>query len=111
MPGGLCGQVYGQDDWPRSCYFGNGAQNMPRTRTEEEGAPETGGQSGDTQGLSDVAEVDSESVKELVEEGQYFEAAVVSGIENVPDADVSEVRTKQVPADDVPPDYLERDQE
>ena len=72
--------------------------------------PDTGGQSGDTQGLPGLATADSESVKELAEEGQYFEAAVVSGIENVPDADVAEVTTKQVPEDDVPQEYLERDQ-
>src|SRR5271165_1640342 len=45
----------------------------------------SGGQSGDTQGLSDVAETDSESVKELLEEGQSFEAEVVRGVENAPD--------------------------
>jgi len=59
------------------------------------------GQSGNTQGLSDIAEADSESVQELVEEGQSFEAEVIMGLENVPDADVSEVRTKQVRPDDV----------
>src|SRR3989442_11284318 len=37
---------------------------------------ETAGQSGDIQGLSHVAGVDSESVAELVEEGQAFEAGV-----------------------------------
>ncbi|HEY2018564.1 MAG TPA: hypothetical protein VGH38_33900 [Bryobacteraceae bacterium] len=73
--------------------------------------PETGGQSGDTQGLSDVAESDSESVKELAEEGQYFEAAVVSGIENAPDADEGGVKTREVPEDDVPGEYVERDPE
>jgi len=73
--------------------------------------PEEGGQSGDTQGLSGVAESDSESVKELAEEGQYFEAAVVSAIENAPDADAAEIRTREVPEDDVPPEYLERDQD
>ncbi len=74
------------------------------------GAETTAGQSGDTQGLSDVAGADSESVRELAEEGQYFEAAVISGIENVPDADVAEVTTTEVPEDDVPLEYLERDQ-
>src|SRR5882724_1437728 len=84
---------------------------LPGTADVDEGAgPDTGGQSGDTQGLSGLAGADSESVKELAEEGQYFEAALVSGIENVPDADVAEVRTKEVPEDDVPPEYLERDQ-
>ena len=78
---------------------------------EEKGlGPGSGGQSGDTQGLSDVAEASSESVTELVEEGQFFEAEVVDGIENAPDADVSRVRTKQVREDDVPPEYLDSDE-
>jgi hypothetical protein len=67
------------------------------------------GQSGDTQGLSDDAEAGSESVVELVEEGQAFEAEVISGVEDAPDADVAEVQTKQVPEDDVPIEYLEQD--
>jgi len=71
--------------------------------------PDTAGQSGDTQGLSNVAEADSQSVAELVEEGQFFEAAVIGGIEGAPDADVDEVRTNEVPEDDVPLEYLERD--
>jgi hypothetical protein len=71
--------------------------------------PGSAGQSGDTQGLSDVAEAGSESVEELVEEGQSFEAEVLSGVEDAPDADVAEVHTKQVPEDDVPSEYLTRD--
>jgi len=63
-------------------------------------------QSGDMQGISDEEDSNSESVKELLEEGQYYEASVVSGIENVPDADECEVHTKQVPEDDVPAEYL-----
>jgi len=70
---------------------------------------DSGGQSGDGQGLSEVAEGDSESVTELLEEGQAFEAAAVRGVENAPDADVSEVRTHEVPEDDVPQEYLDRD--
>ena len=69
----------------------------------------TGGQSGDTQGLSGVEETDSESVKELLEEGQSFEAEIVGGVENAPDADEGEVRTHQVPEDDVPEEYLDKD--
>ena len=79
--------------------------------SEEKPGPETGGQSGDTQGLSDVAEADSESVEELAEEGQFFEAALVSGVENAPDPDVAEVTTREMPEDDVPPEYLERDRD
>jgi hypothetical protein len=76
---------------------------------EKGGGTGSAGQSGDTQGLSDVAEAGSESVEELVEEGQSFEAEAIGGVEDAPDADVAEVHTKQVPEDDVPAEYLERD--
>jgi len=66
------------------------------------------GQSGDTQGLSNVEETDSESVEELVEEGQPYEAGAVAGIEDA-DASRGEVRTRQVLEDDVPREYLEND--
>jgi len=65
------------------------------------------GQSGDTQGLSAVPAVDSESVQELMEEGQAFEAEVLDGVENAPDADRSEVFTREVNEDDVPEEYRE----
>jgi hypothetical protein len=67
------------------------------------------GQSGDTQGISAAVRTDSESVEELLEEGQSFEAEVVTGVENAPEPDESEVRTKEVPEDDVPEEYRERD--
>jgi hypothetical protein len=73
------------------------------------GGSGTGGQSGDTQGLSGIAETDSESVKELLEEGQAYEAEVIEGVESVPDADRGEVRTHQVPEDDVPEEYRDED--
>ena len=69
----------------------------------------SGGQSGDTQGLSEKEDVDSESVEELAEEGQDFEAEVVSGVENAKDPDQGEVTTTEVPEDDVPPEYTDRD--
>jgi len=68
------------------------------------------GQSGDTQGLSNAQEADSESVEELVEEGQDFEAGVVSGVEDA-EANQREVRTRQVREDDVPLEYLDQDLE
>jgi hypothetical protein len=71
--------------------------------------PSAGGQSGDVQGLSESESADSESVSELAEEGQDYEAEVVSGVENAPDADRGEVKTHEVPEDDVPPEYLERE--
>ncbi len=69
----------------------------------------SGGQSGDLQGLSNLGGADSESVDELLEEGNAFEAEVVKGVEDVPDADEGEVRTHEVPEDDVPEEYLDGD--
>src|SRR5438270_12674999 len=69
----------------------------------------SGGQSGDTQGLSRRSYDDSESVEELLEEGQYAEAEAVSGVENARDADQGEVRTRQFPEDDVPEEYQNED--
>ena len=67
------------------------------------------GQAGDTQGISAAVRTDSESVEELLEEGQSFEAEVVAGVENAPEPDQGEVRTKEVPEDDVPEEYREQD--
>lgn len=78
----------------------------PSTPSQGKGlGPESGGQSGDTQGLSDSELVDTESVEELVEEGQPFEASVVDSIENAPDPDKHEIETSEVPEDDVPDEY------
>jgi hypothetical protein len=68
-----------------------------------------GRQSGDLQGLSNVEGADSESVDELLEEGNAFEADVVTGVEDAGDADESEVRTHEVPEDDVPDEYLDKE--
>ncbi len=51
------------------------------------------GQSGDDVLASDVASADEESVKNLVDTEQSYEAAVVSGVENAPPADEAEVTT------------------
>ncbi len=67
-----------------------------------------GGQSGDLQGLSNVEGADSESVDELIEEGNAFEAEVVKGVEDAGDADEGEVRTHEVPQDDVPGEYRDK---
>ena len=69
------------------------------------------GQSGGDQGLPRDATADSESVEELLEEGNSFEAGVVFGVENSKDLSVSEVTTKQVPEDDVPAEYIDEDNE
>jgi hypothetical protein len=79
-------------------------QLKPRARAAASGA---GG--GDFGGVSAVEDVDSESAVELLEEGQAFEAAAVSGVEDAPDPDQGEVRTREVPEDDVPEEYDEND--
>ncbi len=71
--------------------------------------PRSGLQSGDLQGLSDVESADSESVDELVEEGNAFEAGVVTGVEEADERDAREVHTHEVPEDDVPGEYLDED--
>ncbi len=69
----------------------------------------SGEQSGDLQGLSSVEAADSESVEELLEEGNAFEADVVAGVENAANTNPREVRTHEVPEDDVPDEYLDKE--
>lgn len=67
------------------------------------------GQSGDLQGLSDVESADSESVDELLEEGDAFEAEAVAGVQHADDEEEREVHTHEVPEDDVPEEYRNQD--
>jgi len=53
------------------------------------------GQSGDMEGLSRTESVDSESVAELAEEGQDYEAEVISGVEQARDPDQGRVQTRR----------------
>jgi len=64
----------------------------------EEPVSRSGGQSGDLQGLSNLEGADSESVKELLEEGNAFEA----------DAG-REVHTHELPEDDISGEYLDEE--
>jgi hypothetical protein len=84
------------------------AQN--RRRKDDELGPDSAGQSGDIQQLPDTANANDESVEELVEEGNAFEADAIEGVEDAADPDVSEVTTREVPEDDVPPEYLDDDE-
>ncbi len=88
-----------------------GIETYDSVSTRKKGlGPDSAGQSRRTiKGLSDTAEAGSESVEELAEEGQSFEAEVIGGVEDAPDADVAEVHTRQVPEDDVPAEYLDQD--
>lgn len=82
----------------------------PRKSKRDELGPDSAGQAGDTQQISNTAGADSESVEELAEEGNAYEADAVYGVENAKDADVSEVVTHEVPEDDVPSEYLDDDE-
>lgn len=59
--------------------------------------------------MSDSEQADSESVDELVEEGNAFEAGAVAGVEEADNSDEREVHTHEVPEDDVPEEYLDND--
>jgi len=96
------------------------AEGEESAMEDEESAPESEAntaeadvQSGDAEGLSTEAEASAESVEELVDEGQYFEAEVVEGVENAPDADVAEVTAHerpQVEGESVPDEELPGEQ-
>jgi|SRR5689334_12605194 len=85
-------------------------QRIGRLTVERPAAESRRGRlAGDDQGISRSERADSESVEELLEEGQAFEAAAVEGIEDALDADQGEIRTHEVPQDDVPSEYEDRD--
>lgn len=65
--------------------------------------------SGDLQGFSRKGRADSESVDELLREGNAYEAGIQQGVEEADDADESEVMSHEVLADDVPKEYLDKD--
>jgi hypothetical protein len=66
-------------------------------------------QSEDFEGVSRAEQADSESVDELVEEGNLFEAGAVAGVQEADNADEKEVHTHELPEDDVPEEYLDKD--
>ena len=74
---------------------------------EDESA--SAGQSGDLQGLSGTEDVENESVRELVEEGQFYEASVVDAVENAPPADEGPLRPRRRREDDLRPEYTDQD--
>ena len=84
----------------------------PATPAEKQRPAGTGpgaaGQSGDIQGLSDREDVENESVRELEEEGQYFEASVVEGVENRSFEEEGEVRVRRRREDDLRPEYTDQ---
>ncbi len=96
---------------PREISSGSERSSLGSSRLSRVPSPpgrglgeEAGGQAGDLQGLSREEDASNESVEELVEEGQAFEADVINGVENAPDADEGPVRTHERPEDDIPPE-------
>jgi len=65
--------------------------------------------SGDLEGLCRDERADSESVGELVEEGNVFEAGAVAGVEEADDQDMQELRTHEVSEDHVPNEYADKE--
>jgi hypothetical protein len=70
--------------------------------------PESAGQSGDTQGLSGESESADESVEQLAEDDQTYEAEVVEGVEDAGDHPERPVRSHEdrrpAPGNQIPPD-------
>jgi hypothetical protein len=93
----------------KSSLVGGGDFGIEPRRPERGTGSAAGGQSGDTEGISGDEEADSESVEELLEEGQSFEAEVISGVEKAGNADDGGVRTHEVPENDVPEEYEDQD--
>jgi hypothetical protein len=67
--------------------------------------PDSAGQSGDTESLSSIADASDESVQELAEDDQAFEAEVVDGVEDAADHPERPVHThiEYGRPDDLPP--------
>jgi len=91
----------------RAILGNQSVETVQLKRRAWEAAAGAGG--GDFGGISVVQGANSESAEELLEEGQTFEAGIVSGVENAPEADQGEVRTREVPQDDVPEEYDDKD--
>ena len=84
--------------------YSSAAASLPKRQGSR-----SGDQSGDLQGLTRRESADSESVEELLEEGNAFEAEAVSGVEDADLSDEQEVHTHAVPEDDVPGEYLDEE--
>ena len=61
----------------------------------EETVSDSGGQSGDDQGLSPIAEADVESVEELADTDQAYAAEAVEGVEDAGDHPEEPVRVRE----------------
>ena len=73
----------------------NEAQMDERGHDPGQVGPDSGGQSGDTQGLSEIADAADESVEELADTGQAYEAEVIGGVEDAADHPERPVHTSE----------------
>ncbi|MGO8732111.1 MAG: hypothetical protein ACLQVM_04880 [Terriglobia bacterium] len=69
--------------------------DLERDPEAEELASDSAGQSGDAQGLSQIAEADEESVEELAETDQAYEAEAVEGVEDAGNHPERPVQTRE----------------
>jgi hypothetical protein len=76
--------------------LGNGESQENEQGNEPEGeGSDSAGQSGDVQGLSQVADADEESVGELAETDQTYEAEIIDGLEDAADHPERPVHTRE----------------
>lgn len=73
------------------------------------GKSSRGHRAGDDQGIARRERYDSESVQELLDEGQSFEGSVIEGMEDARDADRGPVRTHEPREDDLREEYEDPD--
>ena len=94
-------------DRPKSTR--TGGQGQASAFVQETVRNHSGELSGDLQGLPEVEHLDSENLRELIEEGNAFEANVLTGIEDAEEHEGKEVHTHEVAEDDVRGEYLDQD--
>jgi hypothetical protein len=73
----------------------NNAQPNELGKNPGQVASDSGGQSGDAQGLSPIEGAANESVEELADTGQDYEAEVVVGLEDAADHPERPVHTRE----------------
>ena len=76
---------------------------------EETARAHSGELSGDLQGLPEIEHLESENLRELLEEGNGFEANVLAGVQDAEDNEGKEIHTHEVPEDDVRGEYVDEE--
>lgn len=94
---------------PEPSTLGGNTFARPSRRAARGTGADSAGQAGDLQDLSRHESTDSESVEELVAEGQYREAEIISAVEEADDPDQRELHPREVLQDDVPEEYRDED--